>query len=118
MKEAYTKLMKGLLELIVLTLLNTKPMHGYEIICKLRKTFGVYFGPSTIYPLLNKLEKSEYVTSVWNVDIGRPKKIYTLTPKGKDFLTLTEDSLNLILRKIGKTETLVVGEPAFQRIRS
>ena len=118
MKEAYTKLMKGLLELIVLTLLNTKPMHGYEIISSLRKTFGVYFGPSTIYPLLNKLEKSGYATSAWNTNTDRPKKIYTLTPKGMELLTSTKDSLNLILRKIGKTETLVVGEPVFQRIRS
>jgi hypothetical protein len=34
-----------------------QPMHGYQIITKIRKTFGVYFGPSTIYPLLGALEK-------------------------------------------------------------
>ncbi len=51
-KEVSTKLMKGLLDLITLQLLSNKPMHGYEVITKIRKNFGVYFGPSTIYPLL------------------------------------------------------------------
>ena len=51
-KEVQVKLMKGLLDLIVLQFLSSQPMHGYQIITKIRKSFGVYFGPSTIYPLL------------------------------------------------------------------
>ncbi len=34
---------------------------------KSAKTYGVYFGPSTIYPLLALLEKKGYVKSVWNM---------------------------------------------------
>src|SRR3990170_3133113 len=49
-KEIQTKLMKGLLDLIVLQFLEMQPMHGYQIIAKIRKSFGVYFGPSTVYP--------------------------------------------------------------------
>jgi len=59
-KEVQVKLAKGLLDLIILQFLNTEPMHGYEIITKVRKTFGVYFGPSTVYPLLSTLEKKGY----------------------------------------------------------
>jgi len=100
-KEVQVKLMKGLLDLIVLQLLHTKPMHGYQIITRIRKSFGVYFGPSTIYPLLNTLEKKGYVKSEWDMSNERPRKVYTLTTEGKGLLNFTEDSLNFICRKIG-----------------
>ncbi|MHA2231231.1 MAG: PadR family transcriptional regulator [Candidatus Hodarchaeales archaeon] len=64
-KEVQVKLMKGLLDLIVLQFLSSQPMHGYQIITKIRKSFGVYFGPSTIYPLLATLEKKGFVNSEW-----------------------------------------------------
>ncbi len=99
-KEVSTKLMKGLLDLIILQFLNTQPMHGYQIITKIRKNFGVYFGPSTIYPLLTTLEKKGYVKSDWNMDFERPRKIYSLTSNGQGMLNFTEESLNLICRKI------------------
>ncbi len=47
--------------MIILQFLNAEPMHGYQVISKIRKNFGIYFGPSTIYPLLGTLEKKGYV---------------------------------------------------------
>jgi PadR family transcriptional regulator PadR len=99
-KEVQVKLMKGLLDLIILQFLNTQPMHGYQVITKIRKTFGVYFGPSTIYPLLATLEKKGFVNSQWNMNNERPRKIYNLTTEGQNILNFTENSLNLICRKI------------------
>jgi PadR family transcriptional regulator PadR len=100
-KEAQTKLTKGLLDMIVLEFLNEQPMHGYQIITKIRKSFGVYFGPSTIYPLLGLLEKKGQVSSAWNMEGERPRKVYQLTNEGKDLLNFTENSLNLIVKMIG-----------------
>jgi DNA-binding PadR family transcriptional regulator len=100
-KEVQVKLMKGLLDLIVLQFLSSQPMHGYQVITRIRKTFGVYFGPSTIYPLLNVLEKKGYVKSEWNMNNERPRKVYKLTTEGQSLLNFTEDSLNFICRKIG-----------------
>jgi DNA-binding PadR family transcriptional regulator len=102
-KEVQVKLMKGLLDMVVLQFLNSQPMHGYQIITKIRKTFGVYFGPSTIYPLLNALEKKGYVKSEWNMQNERPRKVYKLTNEGQNLLNFTEDSLNFICKKIGNT---------------
>jgi PadR family transcriptional regulator PadR len=99
-KEVSTKLMKGLLDMIILQFLSTEPMHGYQIITKIRKNFGVYFGPSTVYPLLSTLEKKGYVNSTWNMNFERPRKIYSLTTNGQSMLNFTEESLNLICRKI------------------
>ncbi len=106
-KRVQVKLMKGLLDLIVLSLLNAKPMHGYKIITTIRRTFNVYFGPSTIYPLLNSLEKKGCVKSTWDLSNGRPRKMYELTAKGKNLKQFTEDSLNFICRKIGRTGVTV-----------
>lgn len=100
-KEVQTKLAKGLLDLIVLQLLDTQPMHGYQIITKIRKNFGVYFGPSTIYPLMASLEKKGQVESKWNMTSQRPRKVYELTSQGKNVLDFTENSLNLICKKMG-----------------
>jgi DNA-binding PadR family transcriptional regulator len=102
-KEVQTKLTKGLLDLIVLQFLETEPMHGYQIITTIRKSFGVYFGPSTIYPLLNTLEEKGYIKSKWNMNNERPRKVYNLTNDGKTVLTFTANSLTMICKGI-KTE--------------
>ena len=105
-KEVQVKLMKGLLDLAVLNFLRSEPLHGYAIISKIRKTFGVYFGPSTIYPLLNSLEKAGYVKSEWDMTNNRPRKVYKLTTTGQNLLALTQDSLDLIRRKIDTVRVL------------
>jgi PadR family transcriptional regulator PadR len=97
-EEIQTKLTKGLLDMIILQFLDQQPMHGYQVITKIRKNFGVYFGPSTIYPLLNALERKGYAKSQWNMDAERPKKVYSLTHDGKAVLNFTEGSLTLICK--------------------
>ncbi len=118
-KEVQIKLAKGLLDLIVLQFLNTQPMHGYQIITKIRKNFGVYFGPSTIYPLLGNLEKKGYVNSEWSMASERPRKTYKLTTEGQTMLNFTENSLNLLCQKIGTSVTpqlnIETGSVQFQK---
>ncbi|MDR0373417.1 MAG: PadR family transcriptional regulator [Nitrososphaerota archaeon] len=99
-KEVSAKLTKGLLDVIVLQFLSLESMYGYQIITKLRKNFGVYFGPSTIYPLLGSLEKKGFIDSKWDMSYERPRKIYRLTAEGQSALNFTEESLALIFRKI------------------
>jgi PadR family transcriptional regulator PadR len=105
-REVQVKLTKGLLDIIVLQFMNEQPMHGYQVMTKIRKSFGVYFGPSTIYPLLGSLEKKGYVSSYWNMENERPRKIYKLTNEGQNLLNFTENSLNLIVKTIGTKSTL------------
>ena len=92
-KEIQIKLTKNLLDMIVLQILNHQPMHGYQIITKTRKIFGIYFGPSTVYPLLATLEKKGYLNSTWDIATVKPRKIFTITPTGKNILKFTENSL-------------------------
>jgi PadR family transcriptional regulator PadR len=99
-KETQIKLTKGLLDMIVLQYLDQQPMHGYQVITKIRKGFGIYFGPSTVYPLLGLMEKKGYVKSTWNMGTERPRKVYKLTNEGKNVLSFTESSLNLICKNM------------------
>lgn len=99
-REVQMKLMRGLLDLVVMQFLRTHPMHGYQIITSLRKQFGVYFGPSTIYPLLSVMEENGYIKSHWDLENDRPRKVYCITTQGAELLSCTEDSLTHIYRKL------------------
>ena len=99
-REIQMKLMRGLLDLVILQFLKSQPMHGYQIISTLRKSFGVYFGPSTIYPLLSTLEGKGYIKSKWDLEKERPRKVYNLTPQGENVLKCTKVSLNQIHMKL------------------
>jgi DNA-binding PadR family transcriptional regulator len=105
-KETQTKLTKGLLDMIILQYLGKESMHGYQLITTIRKNFGVYFGPSTIYPLLTHLEKKGYVNSAWNMSAERPRKIYSLTSDGKSVLNFTESSLNFICKNLSNENNM------------
>jgi PadR family transcriptional regulator PadR len=100
LRQVQIKLMRGLLDLVILQFLNVEPMHGYRIITSIRKNFGVYFGPSTISPLLGVLEEKGYIKSHWNLNNDRPRKVYSLTPEGSNLLNGTEESLNHICRRL------------------
>ncbi len=101
-RKAEIKLVRGLLDLVVLGLLKEKSIHGYGIITNIRRNFGVYFGPSTVYPLLGELETKGYIKSEWNLTHDRPRKVYSLTMEGHSLLNGTEESLYQICNKLNK----------------
>ena len=107
-KEIQTRLTRSLIDPIILQYLDKESMHGYQLITKIRKDFGIYLGPSTVYPLLGRLEKKGYVKSEWNMNAYRPRKVYMLTAGGKNLLRLTEDSLNLICKNLVRGAALKV----------
>ena len=111
-KEAQTKLAKGLLDMIILQHLEKEGMHGYQLITSIRRDYGVYFGPSTIYPLLGLLEKKGVVQSTWNMNSERPRKVYTLTEQGRSVLAFTETSLMMICQKINPETSIKTKTPA------
>ena len=100
------KLFKGtLLETIILDILGEnleKGLHGYGIICLIRKNFGVYLSPSKIYPELHSLEESGHVEFVWTVNKKRPRKTYKITDKGQQFLVNCKMQLKLIIPSLSE----------------
>jgi DNA-binding PadR family transcriptional regulator len=88
--------------MIILQRLEQKSMHGYQLIVIIKKDFGVYFGPSTIYPLLGLLEKKKLVSSAWDMSNERPRKVFSLTQEGKAALAFTENSLLMLCQNINQ----------------
>jgi len=101
-RKAEIKLVRGMLDLVVLGLLKENSLHGYGVITKIRKNFGVYFGPSTIYPLLGELEKKGAIKCDWDLTHDRPRKVYSLTSDGDTLLNGVEQSLYQICNRLNE----------------
>jgi PadR family transcriptional regulator, regulatory protein PadR len=81
--------LKGHLDLLLLAILAEGPAHGYAVIETLRqRSNGTFDLPEgTIYPALHRLERQSLLSSDWTEESGRRKRIYKLTPKGKQALS-------------------------------
>jgi PadR family transcriptional regulator PadR len=117
-KEIKTRLIKCLLELVILQFLNEKEMHGYQIIKEIKKEHGVYFGPSTIYPQLNGLEKRKLIRGRWEMHKNRPHKTYQLTTYGRNQLCLSTTVLTQLNLTIDLQKSAPNTEKAVENIPS
>lgn len=85
-----SEFLKGLtvrmLPKIILETLMENKIHGYALIVLVRRKYGVYSGPSTVYPMLNNMEDLGLIKSMWDLSGDRPKKVYDITLKGKNLL--------------------------------
>lgn len=72
---------KGVLELMVLSLLKEKDRYGYELVEEISSHMDISEG--TIYPLLRRLKNDRYVeTYLQESNSGPPRKYYRLTDLG------------------------------------
>ena len=99
------QIIRGLRYFIVLHILNMQPMHGYRVITVIRKNFGIYLGPSSVYPLLRDLETWNYLESTWETESFHPKRVYKLTSHGRNMLNYIERSVGHILMRTGISGT-------------
>lgn len=96
MNDKYERQMKkGVLEMLVLKLLEAEPKYGYQIIQEMRdkseETFLLKDG--TLYPILYRLEDDKLVISKWSEAEGKqvPRKYYEITEAGLKALKEIED---------------------------
>lgn len=88
------ELRRGTVVLACLQLLRT-PGYGYSLLEELERR-GFATDANTLYPLLRRLEKQEYLTSEWNTEEARPRKFYRTSEAGIRLAdTLTQDWLAL-----------------------
>ncbi len=107
MNEKYERQMKkGVLDMLVLRLLQSEAKYGYQIIQELREkseeTFLLKDG--TLYPILYRLEDDKLVVSKWSEANGRqvPRKYYEITKAGRKALDEIEDVWKRISHGISK----------------
>lgn len=81
---------KGVLDMLVLKLLEKEEKYGYQIISELRERSHGRFAlkEGTLYPILYRLEDDSLVESRWSEASGRKvaRKYYVITPKGRQSL--------------------------------
>ncbi|MFH0914850.1 MAG: PadR family transcriptional regulator [bacterium] len=99
------QLRKGVVELLVLRLLNARgPLHGYAISRELQQIGETVAGESTVYPVLKRLETEGLVEGEWiSEGDSPPRKDYSVTAAGDDFLRrasvqwrILDDALRLL----------------------
>ena len=83
---------KGILEYCILLVMDAKPMYASDIIDKLKQSEMIVV-EGTLYPLLTRLKNEGLLTYKWEEsNQGPPRKYYTLTEAGRDFLHEMENS--------------------------
>jgi PadR family transcriptional regulator, regulatory protein PadR len=85
-KEIVRRLTKNLLDIQLLRLIDAEPMWGYKIKKTFETDLGIKLRHGALYPTLNALEQQGLVTSKKQQQNGRARKIYSLTPMGKECL--------------------------------
>jgi len=86
---------KGSAELLVLSLLEDQPRHGYDIskLIQLRSGGALQFHVTSLYPLLHRLEKEGWVDGRWVEKAEqRRRRYYSLTPQGRKVLRSKQKS--------------------------
>lgn len=83
------ELKKGSAELLILSLVEDQPRHGYDIgnLIEQRSRGVLRFNVASLYPLLYRLEKRGWIQGRWVEKAGqRRRRYYRLTPEGKKVL--------------------------------
>lgn len=73
-----------LIEAIILATVEKKDSYGYEISQVVKQVASIK--ESTLYPILSKLEKGEFLSAYTGQVNGRNRKYYSITRGGKEQL--------------------------------
>lgn len=83
------ELKKGSAELLILSLIESRARHGYEIskLIEARSGGTLRFHVASLYPLLYRLEGRGWIQGRWVERAGqRRRRYYRLTPQGRKIL--------------------------------
>ena len=83
------ELKKGAAELLLLSVLEARPRHGYELgkLIEARSSGRLVFHIDSLYPLLYRLEERRWIKGTWVEKPGeRRRRFYRLTPEGQRVL--------------------------------
>ncbi len=82
-----TQLRKGLLDIVILNMLQHGQCHGYEMVQILKRNERLKIREGNIYPILARLQTDGLVTSYSEASRdGPPRKYFKLTELGQEIL--------------------------------
>ena len=103
-EEWKSQIKRGTLEFCILLMISQKPCYGYDLISRLETWPILTAKESTIYPLLRRLLREEYLSSFWQ-DTAEglpPRKYYAITDKGKEYLSAMSEEWEKLLAAIAE----------------
>jgi PadR family transcriptional regulator len=80
------ELKKGSAELLILSLVESRPRHGYDIarLIEVRSEGALTFNAASLYPLLSRLQHAGLIEGRWVERAGeRRRRMYRLTAAGR-----------------------------------
>ena len=99
------ELKKGSAELLILSLVEDQPRHGYDIgsLIERRSQGALRFNVASLYPLLYRLEKRGWIQGRWVEKAGqRRRRYYRLTAEGKKVLAAQRNSWREFVEAINR----------------
>ena len=99
------ELKKGSAELLILSLVETRARHGYEIskLIDERSEGRLHFKVASLYPLLYRLEERGWISGKWVEKAGeRRRRFYRLTPEGRQMLAAQRDNWREFVKAIAR----------------
>jgi PadR family transcriptional regulator, regulatory protein PadR len=83
-KKTNPDFLNGVPELLILRVLDQRPMHGYDLVQTIRQASGLRldFGEGCVYPILHRLEKQRLLSSERQAVGGRTRIVYRVTKQG------------------------------------
>lgn len=95
-----SQMRKGMLEFCVLLLLKRGDAYASEMIARLKEAHLIVM-EGTLYPLLTRLKNDGLLAYRWEESTqGPPRKYYSITPLGLQFLEQLQESWNEIARSV------------------
>ena len=99
------ELKKGSAELLILSSIDARARHGYDIARWIEGRSGgaVRFHAASLYPLLYRLEKRGLIDGRWVEKAGeRRRRLYRLTPAGRTVLAEQRSGWRAFVRAINR----------------
>jgi PadR family transcriptional regulator, regulatory protein PadR len=99
------ELKKGSAELLILSLVEARPRHGYDIGKLIEQRSGgvLRFRVASLYPLLYRLEKRGWIQGRWVEKAGqRRRRYYRLTPQGRKVLASQRHGWQVFVEAINR----------------
>ena len=96
---------KGSAELLILSLLEAQPRHGYDIggLIELRSGGMLHFHVASLYPLLYRLEKRGWIQGRWVEKADqRRRRYYRLTTEGRRVLVVQRKKWQAFVGAVGR----------------
>ena len=107
------ELKKGSAELLLMSLVEARPRHGYEIsrLIETRSGGAVRFHVASLYPLLYRLERRGWLAGRWVEKAGqRRRRYYRLTPEGRKVLAAQRSTWESFVAAIARITRPEPGE--------